>query len=254
MIKIVEPSAPLRQVVEEAYCFFAADPPTNWVGDGIGVGERDWARLTDVPLRDLTLYDTTHFLTETPHHNGREVRYMLPRLMDMLAEGDAPTVIAVECSLSCLASAGYPDDWTESERDLIERFFHELLRSYCADPRHFAPSRAIGDNLGGYLCMIGSAGRDVAGALQVLDSVPQHQLAHALALWIGPSGNPLFSWRSSLHDGFWDLAPANREHAVLDWVEALNLPHLLETAFFEEADPEWQETISDALEHVKFRP
>lgn len=89
-------------------------------------------------------------------------------------------MIAVECSLNCLAAAGYPKSWTDAEQEVIERFFTDLLRAYCIDPEAFQPS-TIGGDLGGYLCMIGCAGGDIRSALAVLESMPEQQLARALA-------------------------------------------------------------------------
>lgn len=233
-------NVPLRQTVEDAYRLFADDPPAHWSGDDLGIGKEDWDRLTNVPLRELNRHDTNHFLSETGRFTRREVRYMLPRVMELLAEGEAPHAAGAECSLSCLASAGYPDDWTETERAVIEAFLAAMLDSCLADPNFW-------DRLGldELLCMAANANADVSALLDSLDRADDGTVARAVAFdldWIGG----LYS-SGGFRNAFWESAKTEHASAVEAWYRQPELLERVERAFFAETDPDWQTRISNAV-------
>jgi hypothetical protein len=239
-----EPLTPLKAAVEEAYRVFKAEAPERWSGDDIGVGKEDWERLSTVPLRELTRSDTYHFLTETGVFNRHEVRYMLPRILDLLAAGEEPHAAGDECSLSCLANAGYPEQWTAPERAAIDAFFFAMLDA-CLEDEEFWERWSL-DTL---LCVAGCANADVGALLARADRAEDQRLARAVAHdidWVGglyPAGG--------LVNAFWQSARPEHAAAVDAWYRHPELLARVERAFFDESDPDWQKRISDAVEAMR---
>lgn len=236
-----EPLTPLRQAVEEAYSQFKAEPPGRWSGDDMGLGEEDWARLTNVPLRELNRHDTYHFLSETFRFNRREVCYMLPRLLELLAEAEAPNAAGEECSLSCLAEAGYPDVWTTPERAVVETFFEAMLDE-CLTEQGFWDRLSL-DTL---LCMAGNANADIGALLDRAERADDKWIARAVAFDLDWIGGPHSS--GGLVNAFWESAKPKHRSAVEAWYRRPELLERIERAFFAETDPEWQRRISKAVE------
>jgi hypothetical protein len=239
-----EPLTPLRAAVEEAYQVFKAGAPERWSGDDYDLDRESWARLSDLPLRELNSADTHHVLSESGRFDGREVRYMLPRLFELLAEGESPSSWGEECSLSCLAEAGYPEKWTEPERAAIEAFFSAMLDA-CLQDEQFWERRSL-DSL---LCMAGVANADVSALLERADRAEDRRLARAVAHDIDWIGGP--DWFGGLANAFWENAHPGHASTVEAWYRRPELLTLLEREFFAETDPAWQQRISDAVERMR---
>lgn len=234
----------LREAVLRAYDLFGAAPPDRWAGDDLGLAREDWARLSAVPLRELNRADTNHFLSETGHFTRREVRYMLPRVMELLAEGEAPHAAGEECSLRCLRLAGYPDDWTVPEREVVESFLAALLDASLADERLW--DRFSLDTV---LCMAANANGDLGALLARADRAGDRLLARAVAYdldWIGG-----LDTAGGLRNAFWESADDAQRAAVTAWYRRPEFCDRVERAFFAEGDPDWQRRLSDAAEQMR---
>jgi hypothetical protein len=239
-----ESLTPLRQAVEEAYCLFKADPPDHWSGDDIGLGRRDWDRLTNVPLRELNRSDTNHFLSEAGDFKRHEVRYMLPRILDLFADGEDPHAAGLECCLGCLERTGYPDYWRPEERRVIEAFLLALIDQTLTEESYTEEA-----SLDGVLCMAANANADLAPILAYLDQADETALARAVAFdfdligGLGEDGN--------LVNAFWESAGSGNRAAMIAWYRRADLAALLERAFFAESDPEWQRKLSAAVDVMR---
>ena len=233
------PAARLTDLVEGAYRAFVVPVPVHWSGDDTGLAPDNWRRLSTVPLRQLTPHDLSHFSDETPGTLPRhEVRYLLPRYLDLLACGKRPQIVGVEASLAVLRRSGYREAWTESEQVIIEEFLAAFLEAFMANPDYFDFDTILGE----VLCMVACAGSDAPALLPRLDRAPPPLLARSVARWVNSTYGP--TWRESLRNAFWQNLPG--EDAVLDWLAALDPPRYLERAFFNETDPVWRDLISQA--------
>jgi len=239
-----EPLTPLEAAVEEAYRVFKAEAPQRWLGDDLDLDRKAWTRLSDLPLRELNSADTHHFLTESGRFDGREVRYMVPRLFELLAAGECPGHWGEECSLSCLERAGYPKDWTDPERAAIEGFFAALLDD-CLAQQALWERRSL-DTL---LCMAANANADVGALLARADQEEDQPMARAVAhdlAWIGG----VYA-HGGMQNNFWESAPGGHAAETEAWYRRTELLARIEQAFFEEPDPDWQKRISDAVESMR---
>ncbi|HSF94095.1 MAG TPA: hypothetical protein VLA52_03645 [Thermohalobaculum sp.] len=230
--------------MEDAYSVFRCDPPQRWSGDNTGYDRENWQRLSAVQLRELTRFDTDHFLSETGAVERSELRYILPRMFDLIAQGEAPHVAGEECSLSYLAETGYPEKWTEPERSAVERFFAALL-DHCLSERYFEDSPFLDV----VLCMAGNANADLGALLDRADRAGDKWLARAVAHDIDWIGGP--DAAGGMRNAFWESAADAHASAAEAWYRRPELLARMERAFFAETDPDWQQRLSDAIEAMR---
>ncbi len=236
---------PLRAAVEDAYRAFKTARPEKWSGDDLQLGREYWARLETVPLHELNRSDTYHFLSETGKFPRHEVRYMLPRILDLLAEGQDPHSAGIECSLDCLASTGFPQDWTDADIAVVETFFARLLDATIDGVLE-------SDGIGTLFCMVANAHGDLPALLDRADQADPKTLARAVASDLDIIGG--IGLDGELINAFWETAPGEHKESMIDWYRRPALVSILEQAFFSETDPHWQQKISDALETIRRWP
>lgn len=175
------PTPELAAVVEEAYALFA---PYS-IGSALYVCHcnvcmtRETERqLTATPLREIPAPLLAQYTNSAHDWNdgqvAREMRYFLPRYLDLIARNDPPDDMGMEICLRRLASAQWRTTWPKAEADLIARFFDALVRGAMlrldvipwereADPKA---------NMEDILTMIVRAGGDLTRALAVWDDGP----------------------------------------------------------------------------------
>ncbi|MDH3667322.1 MAG: hypothetical protein OEN23_10385 [Paracoccaceae bacterium] len=237
--------AALRAAVEDAYRTFETARPEKWSGDDLDLGREYWARLETVPLRELNRSDTDHFLSETGRFLRHEIRYILPRVIELLAEGESPHAAGMECSLNCLAQSGYPQDWTDGEVAAVEAFFAQLLDATIAGVLE-------SDGIGTLFCMVANAHGDLPALLDRGDRADPKTLARAIASDLDIIGG--LDADGGLINAFWETAPGEHKVSMVDWYRRPKLVSVMEQAFFSETDPRWQQKISDALETMRRWP
>ncbi|NVO15742.1 MAG: hypothetical protein HXX10_17045 [Rhodoplanes sp.] len=161
------------------------------------VGPDDARALSILPLTSISsslLAQYTHSAHEWDDDVAYEFRYFLPRYLDLIAAGDAPSTTGAEICLERLHRADYRNAWPAAERDAIDAFFLAQLRADLLTPPlldatglpawHSDPAEDT-------LCMAAHAGGDVAPLLAAWDAergrLPVLHIAVMVATadWIG---------------------------------------------------------------------
>lgn len=161
----------LTDCIDKMYRQFKAAPPGRWSGDDLGVAEADWRALSSLPLRQVTRGHIWTFDDLTPHPPIREVRYLLPRWFELIAQGQLVRNIDLGCELSVLPRAGYPQDWPDRDVALIEEAFAHLLHAVIVSPAKFHFMRFAGVEVG-YVEMALNARATIEGVIALLNGLP----------------------------------------------------------------------------------
>lgn len=202
----------LRAAIENAYAVF---PEMKWRGRNATVcpccvSDLNARDLAKTPRRRLTADLVSEYLGSA-HHVGegaaaQEVRHFLPRIFELVAQGEEVSMSGNECALIRLGRGAlgwgeetYRDVWPKSEVEAVDRF----LRAYWLDVLCEAPElfqrRETGEMLfhdhlaEDALCMVARGGGDVAALLALWDE--DMSLAAALHVANLVSNAMLRSWR-----------------------------------------------------------
>jgi hypothetical protein len=133
------------------------------------------------------------------------VAWFLPRVMELLADGDDVAPFGRQVALNRLPLAGYPTRWRADEVDAVEAFAQAL---FAAVLNGDLPVRD--DTLDSWLCLFGAGGVAVRPLLAQLEALPVDRLAALLHRdWLGGTR------RAICVDGFWGDSPAKAQ--VWDW-------------------------------------
>jgi hypothetical protein len=199
----------LRAIVEEAYKVFAVPVP---VSTGVCKSccmdptiERDFLKT---PIRDMPeeYLSDWYFAALTDMTRG-VAAYVLPRVFELIARGIWPNRTSDEITLNFLPEAGYPQEWDETERRIVQAFLVALLDQTLQED-HFDN----GPGLDALLCMASNAKTDVAGLLDHLDQMNEGLFARALAFDLSSIGG-LDSY-GELVNAFWQTAPGLHRQIV----------------------------------------
>lgn len=149
-------------------------------------------------------------------HN--HVAWFLPRVMEMLCDGQDVASVGNEVAFSRLPRTGFPDRWPERQVAAIDRFALAYLEMKLASD----PPLGWGE-LDLVLCMFGEGGIDIAPLLDRLDALSDDALADLLhRTWFyGQSGSIPF-------DAFWSRDPARS--MAWNWYTSAGLLERMERA------------------------
>lgn len=130
------------------------------------------------------------------------LRWILPRVLDLLASGAAGTASGHPVALARLPLAGFPAGWTDAEVAAVTAACLHVM------DRHIAERRGGLDDL---MCMFSRAGMAVDPFLARLDALPDDVLADLLDI-------ERQGWRQTeiRQSAFWQ-SPADRNR-VLAWL------------------------------------
>ncbi len=226
----------LTDCVERLYRRFKADAPGHWSGDDLGVAKDDWKALSTLPLRDLTRGHIWTFDDLTVAPPIREMRYLLPRWFEIIAQGEMVKNIDIECELTILRRSGYPQGWAAADVALIEVFFAQLLLAVVADPARYQREGAVLRDLS-YAELALDAGASTDGILAVLDGLARSAKERVVL-------NHLMDTVSALSFTHLKGPPAK---ALSDWIVAQNPVEVLERAFHSAKDDDEQGRMSRRL-------
>ena len=160
------------------------------------------AMLAKAP-RLLTLTDIREWLSAAAGHDPDHAAlgWLLPRLLELLAEGAEVAVAGNEVALRRLAESGFPNAWPADEVAAVEEMCLWALDGLIT---------RRGDDLDGFLCMISLGGLALDPFLARLDALSDADFA-ALCVanwWCG-------GWPDLPSSPFWPPGP---DHArVRDW-------------------------------------
>ena len=125
---------PLSAVVETAYRLFRAEPPRGALRVchcRVCMDEGTMRELVATPLREISsqlLAEYTNSAHGWDEVVERELRYFLPRYLELIALDEAPDHIGLSVCLRRLADVPWRERWSTDEAALLDAFFIELLR------------------------------------------------------------------------------------------------------------------------------
>lgn len=180
----------LAGVVEEAYAEFS---PYS-IGSALVVCHcnacMDLAterRLVATPLREIDARLLSEYTNSAhPWDDGqvaREMRYFLPRYLELIARNDPPDSMGMDICLRRLREARWRTAWPTPQADLIDRAFDALVRGALLrlDVIAWENGPELKADIAGILVLIVTAGGDLARALRVWDEGPELGAALQLA-------------------------------------------------------------------------
>lgn len=226
----------LTACIERIYHQFEARAPERWSGYLLGVAEDDWRALSKLPLRDVARTNIWTFADLTSVPPVRELRYLLPRWFEIIAQGVLVRNIDIDCDLSHLRWSGYPQNWDIEDVALIEGFFHCLLRAVIAEPQKFVEASMFGCEIA-YVLMALEAGAGAERIIGLLGSYSKIANDKIILNHLKVGGDVL---------SFTFLEGASAK-ALSDWIVAQNPVEILERAFHSATDETEQSEISRRL-------
>ncbi len=200
--------------------------------------------LRDIPSNLLAEYtNSAHGWDDGPV--VREMRYFLPRYLELLAIDDPPDNGGIDTCLRRLGYAHWRTKWPDRERDVIDRFFDEYMRSSLGrtDLVLWPVGWRLAFDVSDVLTLVVTAHGDLQRALAVWDAADDPcAVIHMAAL----RGRVLHeTGRTYFHSAHFD---DYREAAdtIGAFLMRLELTQRIETAFFQIEDPRLQQLVSDA--------
>ena len=166
----MKPSESMKAVIRKAYQVFSRYPvpPQFDVCLRCCVNLEEEKALRHTPLHDLPfeLINTYNQSAKSQQQNSYEIRYLLPRLLEVIAHGQYPA-ISEELCLERVGRAE-PQNWLPAEREILNEFAQQLF----IDMLTGAESEARLVELDAILIMFHLAGLDVAPLLDTILEQP----------------------------------------------------------------------------------
>jgi len=159
-------SEAMKEIIEQAYRIFNRYPvPQQFeVCCACCVSPQEEQALRQTPLRDLPfeLLNAYNQSATSQQQNSSEIRYLLPRLLEIIAHGQYPAVSG-EIVLDRVGRAE-PENWLPAERQILTEFARQFMADLLAE----AQREARMTELDAILIMFHLGGLDVT---PLLDSV-----------------------------------------------------------------------------------
>lgn len=243
----------LRDVIEEAYRVFAAYRPAGPLiacDCAVCMSEADRHALSTTPLRQITSELLAEY-TNSAHGwddgvIGPQMRYFLPRYLELIAAGDPPDAIGLSACLRRLDEAKWRGTWPAAEVAVLERFFDELVGAsvHNLELWEWPVGWRLAFDFKALLTLIVTAGGDIDRALAVWDRASDPPaVIHMAAL---RSDVIEEHDRKYLHDAFLEDRPADADR-IGAFLLRPEVDERIEAAVFATDDPRLQQILSDAL-------
>lgn len=169
----------------------------------------------DLPLPYVRDWYFAAFTDDISHNH---VAWLLPRVLELLADGKEVASVGDEVAFQRLPRTGFPDRWPERQVAAINRFALAYLEmKLAADPP------LSWGQLDYLLCMFGEGGIDIGPLMRRLDELSDDDLADLLhRTWIyAQAGSIPF-------DAFWSREPARS--MAWGWYTSATLMERMERA------------------------
>lgn len=136
-----------------------------------------------------------------------QMGWILPRVLQLLADGEEVTNLGLEVVLARLPVAGFPDGWPPEAVEVVSRFAHAWIATRIEEGT---------TEIDAHLCMIGESGLPIGPLLADVAALADAELAALLhRSWVkGRAGSIGFS-------AFWSQEPARSE--VWAWYTSTGL-------------------------------
>jgi hypothetical protein len=250
------PQSILAAVVEDAYRVFAR---YTCAGSFVVchcnccMTEETEAELVRTPLRQIPS-DLLAEYTNSAHGWDddmilADMRYLLPRYLDLIAAGDVPSQLSLSQCLIRLSDAHWREKWPADEVAILDRFFDALMVARIEDVSlaEWPVGWRLAFEIDEVLCCTILAGGDVARVLRAWDAASDPQAAIHMA-----------ATRKDVKrvDGTLRLQSAYLEkygteaESIGAFLERPEVDERLETTFFTLTDPRLQKIVSDATNWI----
>ncbi len=213
------------------------------------VSEADRAALVKTPLREISSKLLTEYTNSAhPWDDGpvaREMRYLLPRYLELIATGAIPGYDLDNC-LRRLADSGWREKWPDREVEGLDRFLEALLddRARVIELAHWPVGWRLRSDVDGVLALTVTAGGDLDRVLARLDRAPDPEAAlHLAAL---RSDVLIETGRTYVVNSYLDEHKAEADRIGAFLMRPV-VSRRIEAAFFAVDDPRLQQILSDAL-------
>ena len=169
-------SPKLSAAVENAYRVFARYPLKGTVSVcPCCVSDEIARKLSTEPLNCISpelLANYTHSAHSWDGKVEDDLRYLLPRYFELIAQERDPTHYGDEICLQRLSDADYRNTWREKDADAVDGFFLALLRDRLGKPVEvdWSGLPMPDDPTETALCLIAHAGGDIASLLAAWDA------------------------------------------------------------------------------------
>lgn len=170
--------------------------------------------VTEIPLEVLQTWYGSAVAFEIGYRKNHPMRWLLPRVMDLLADGHDVDGFQCDMALNRLRYTGFPSEWAAEDVALLQEFCGALChhRISSADWNNLCPT------LDDYFCMAARGRLDLSRVLREVDACDTSDLVLALhpdryspkVLWTT-------FWEDDKHD---ELDLSDARETVLAWYSA----------------------------------
>lgn len=243
------PSPSLRQAVEAAYAAFS----DQRVGKTLNVCRCPVCFADDVeveqalvrtPLREISA-DLLAVYTNSAHGWDSEMMYFLPRYLDLIAQGEVPSVLDLTYSLSRLSGVDWHVEWAAPQVEALDNYFDMLLLDQVENGwiRTTGSQGAVyygHTGLQDVLYLASNAGGDIPRLLTLLENTTSSRSTLHLAAFAIVLGAP------SIIDKLDTDLVVSDDSRIAFWLTRPEIAERVQTAFFSTDDPVEQLTLSHA--------
>ena len=211
------------------------------------------AELVSTPLREIPSELLAEYTNSAHGWDDdmilADMRYFLPRYLDLIAVDDVPSQLSLSQCLIRLSDAHWREKWPADEVDILDRFFDALM---VARIEHLCLAEwpagwRLAVEIDEVLCCTILAGGDVGRVLRAWDAAPDPQAAiHMAAL---RQEIERVDGRPRLESAYLEDHIAAAE-AIGEFLERLDVDERLEAAFLQLEDPRLRKIVSDATTWV----
>jgi hypothetical protein len=249
---LTSPQATLAAVVEDAYRVFARYPcAASFVVCHCPccMTEDVHAELVRTALRDIRS-DLLAEYTNSAHGWDddlilADMRYLLPRYLDLIAASDVPSQLGLAQCLNQLAHAHWREKWPAAETGILDRFFDALIAARVEDLSlaEWPVGWCLAGEIDEVLCLTVLSGGDIARVLRAWDAAPDPQAAiHMAAVRKQIEGADGAAHLASAYlDDYVDEAKL-----IAQFLLQPEIDERLKTVFSKITDPRLQKIVSDA--------
>lgn len=244
----------LKAIVDEAYRVFGdyrLHRSLSVCRCNSCMSEKTEAALLRTPLREIPsnllaeYTNSAHGWDDGPI--AREMRYFLPRYLDLIARNDPPDTMGLDICLRRLGSAGWRTTWPEPEVRLLDSYFDALVAASVrqVDLVEWPVGWRLAFDFTDVLTLIVTAHGNLERALAAWDAASEPGAAiHMAALRerVLTSGG-----RTYLHSAYLEGDYDDAADAIGRFLLRPEVDRRIEAAFFEIVDARMQKLLSDAI-------
>lgn len=244
----------LKDIVEEAYRIFSDDGargPLAVCRCAQCMTPEMERLLIKLPRRELPgpvlaeYTNSAHTWDDGPV--ARDMRYFLPRYLELIARDDPPDYLGPNACLRRLADAGWRTKWAAAEIEILDRFFDALVvaRTRKLDRIKLPIGWRLVHDLSDVLDLIITAHGNLRRALDAWDGANDPEAAiHMAGLRHNVSHERA---RPYLYSAYLESEYRAEAEIVGAFLSRPKVSERIEAVFFQIEDPELQQILSDAI-------